>query len=59
MNSQIALPWKGDMLPLWRNDRSTFTTMLLEISKLLSELTYSTAVKKYVIYNHMETAKSI
>lgn len=59
MNSQIALPWKGDMLPLWRNDRSTFTTMFLEIGKLLSELTYSTAVKKYVIYHHMETAKSI
>lgn len=53
-----SLPWKGDMLPCWRNNRSTFPTVFLKISKLLSELAYSTAFNKYVI-NHRWEQKNL
>lgn len=45
---QVVLPREGDMLPLWRNHWTTSSTIFLEICKLLSELTYSTAMKRDV-----------
>lgn len=46
--SQVVLPREGDMLPLWRNHRTTSSTIFLEICKLLSELAYSTAMERDV-----------